>query len=138
MSDNIKFSNIIPVGPKKFAYQQEGISIEQSFSIKGFIPSHGGREPYLNDEKDVVQSYELKIEKFTNNSFTVTLYKTRKDTVEQRKQNGFAVIRDGYQTTFDFAGFVNAIFRDREVFQFTEEEHFPEHIKQEMRKVYDK
>jgi hypothetical protein len=49
------------------------------------MPFRNGAKEYDNAEKDKISEYELVIEKFTGNSFTVTLYKTRKDTVEQRK-----------------------------------------------------
>lgn len=134
----MKFEKIIPVGTKKYAYQQENIEIKSMFSIKGYMPHRGGREEYENAEKDKISEYELVVEKFTGNSFTVTLYKTRKDTVDQRVAEGRAIIREGYETTFDFASFVNAIFKDTPVMPFLEEEHFPERIKDEMKKVYQK
>lgn len=136
MSDLVKFEKIIPVGPKQYAYQQEIIEIKSMFSIKGYLPFRNGAKEYENAEKDKVSEYELVIEKFTGNSFTVTLYKTRKDTVDQRKTEGRAIIREGYQTTFDFASFVNAIFKNIEVFPFTDEEHFPKAIEDQMKNVY--
>lgn len=136
MSDLKKFDKIIPVGPKQFAYQQENIEIKQRFSIIGHLPFKGGAKEYDNREKDIISEYELEIEKFTGNSFTVTLYKKRKDIVPQRIEEGKAILRMGYQTTFDFASFVNAIFKDTEVMEFFEEEHFPQHIEEEMKKAY--
>ena len=135
-SDHIKFDKIIPAGKKDFSYQQENISIKSEFSIMGYMPFGSGKLEYLNDEKDKVNEYELKIEKFTGNSFTVTLYKKRKDIVEQRNANGFAVLRDAYQCTFDFAEFVNAIFKGVPLFHFQETENFPQEVTDKMKGIY--
>lgn len=110
MDDHLKFDKIIPVGPKKFAYQCEGIHMDTCFRMVGNMPWNGGKEPYVNAEKDTVSGYELRIEKFTGNSFTVTLYKNKK----------VGKGRIGYQTTFDFASFVNQIFNNIEVAEFEE------------------
>ncbi len=103
-----KFDKIIPVGKKEFAYQCEGIQLDTRFILSGFIPSKGGSQPYLNEEKDTIGRYELVIEKFTSNSFTVILYKYMKHSNQ----------RIGYETTFDFASFVNAIFKNVEVSEY--------------------
>lgn len=94
----------IPCGIKKFAYQCENIIIEPSHgnaSIRAYIPAETGKEPYPNEEKKEIRHYELKIEKFTQNSISVCFEKVYK--TGQKKT---------YHTTLSFSDLVNIIFEN--------------------------
>jgi hypothetical protein len=92
----------IPIGKQKFAYQCENIVLEPLFgtmNIRGYKPYQGGKEPYPNAEKELIEHYDLKIEKFTGNSMYVTLTKKFKDGSEQL-----------VLTNVSFSDLVNRIF----------------------------
>lgn len=104
---NQKFEKIIPVGKKKFAYQNENIGMGSPLVLAGYLPSKSGNEPYLNDEKDTLDErrpYLLTVERFTGNSVEVMLVKRFKDGSKRC-----------YYTGMSFADLVNQIFRDVEV-----------------------
>jgi hypothetical protein len=103
----------IPIGKQKFAYQCENIVIEPLFgsaNLRAFIPHNAGKEPYPNDEKDLVAHYDLKIEKHTANSIGVSLTKKYKD--------GSELV---YDTTMSFADFANQLFTNFPVNLFRNE-----------------
>ena len=131
-----KFEKIIPIGKQEFAYQAEDVSTV--CVISGHMPSRGGSHPYPNEEKDKYSKYRLEIEKFTSNSITVTLKKYRSDTVNQRTEKGKATICDQYQTTMSFSELVNQIFKNVEVANYPQEEHFPKEVEELFKTVYKK
>lgn len=97
----------IPIGKQKFAYQCENIVLEPLFgtiNIRGYKPHQGGKEPYPNAEKELIEHYDLKIEKFTGNSMYVTLTKKFKDGSE-----------DLVLTNVSFSDLVNRIFEGHPV-----------------------
>lgn len=134
MSDLKKFEKIIPVGKQEFAYQNEGVST--TASIRGSIPYRTGTLPYINEEKDIVGGYELRIYNHTNNSLVVELIKKRTDTVKQRKEKGFATYQVVYQVIMSFSDLVNQIFRNIEVGEYPQDEGLPEEVQELMKKVY--
>lgn len=134
MSDFKKFEKIIPVGDKNFAYQCE--NVDPILVLKGSLPFRSGREPYENEEKYRVSSYELRIHKHTSNSIIVELRKYRNDTVEQRKAKGRAITYECYSFTTDFAFLVNQIFKGVEIGEYHREEAFPREVEELMKTVY--
>src|SRR6185369_765136 len=106
---------IIPIGEKTYAYQDE--PVQAVVVLKGRIPRQRGKQEYLNDEKDKIDKYELKIENHTANSLIVTLSKFRTDIVEQRKENGEAIKIEHFQFGISFAELVNKIFEGQEVLE---------------------
>jgi hypothetical protein len=92
----------IPIGKQRYAYQCENVFLEPihgAISIRGYKPFSGGKEPYPNREKDQIDHYDLKIEKFTGNSITIEFTKTFKDKRQEE-----------YMTTVSFAQLVNLLF----------------------------
>jgi hypothetical protein len=92
----------IPIGVQRYAYQCENIVMEPihgAISIHAFVPRNGGKEPYPNKEKDQIDHYELKIEKFTGNSISLLLSKRFKDKSEEV-----------FLTNVSFADLVNRLF----------------------------
>lgn len=92
----------IPIGVQRYAYQCENIALEPihgAISIRGYIPFKGGKEPYPNDEKDVIEYYDLRIERFTSNAIEVSLLKRFKDGTEYL-----------YLTNVSFSDLANRIF----------------------------
>lgn len=87
MADYVdKCEKPIPIGKQKFAYQCENVVLEPSFGsiiIRGYKPFKNGAIPYPNDEKELIEHYDLKIERFTQNSMYVTLTKKFKDGSEK-------------------------------------------------------
>lgn len=134
MVEHKKFEKIIPVGKKDFAYQCE--NVDTICAIRGSIPRGGGVQGYLNDEKDRIKGYELRIQKFTGNSLTVTLTKFRSDIRKQRERQGYAITEEKYQIGMDFAELVNQIFRGKEAMELFTEEHFPPEVCKEMKRAY--
>lgn len=94
----------IPIGNVRYAYQCENISMQPihgAIDIRAYVPFNKGKEPYPNDEKDVIEHYDLKIERFTANSMTLSFIKKFKDGREKQ-----------YMTTVSFAGLVNTLFEN--------------------------
>jgi len=98
-----KCPKLIPIGKQKFAYQCENMNFgtqgERKFFITAFTPKGGGAEPYPNPEANEILTYELSIERFTQNSIQVEFT---------------AKYRDGstkvYSTNTSFSLLVNSIF----------------------------
>lgn len=93
----------IPIGTQRYAYQCENISIEpvrNAVSIEGYIPSNKGKEPYPNIEAELIEKYEIKIERHTGNSISVSFVKRYKDKTQTE-----------YLTTISFSELVNRIFK---------------------------
>lgn len=92
----------IPIGNQRFAYQCENISIEpvrNAVSIEGYIPRNKGTEPYPNAEADLIDKYELKIERHTGNSMAISFIKKYKNKAEKE-----------YLTQVSFSDLVNRLF----------------------------
>lgn len=95
----------IPIGKQKFAYQCENIVLEPLFgsiNIRGYKPHQGGKEPYPNAEKELIEHYDLKIEKFTGNSMYVSFTKKFKNGTEEM-----------YMTNVSFSDLVNTLFEGK-------------------------
>jgi hypothetical protein len=106
-------NNPIPIGKQKFAYQCENISLVpviDSINIRGWVPFKGGKEPYPNEERDKIDSYDLRIGRFTGNSMEIILTKTFKDRS-----------REVYLTNVSFSDLVNRIFTGNPANIFQEE-----------------
>lgn len=129
MDDTKHRGQVIPVPEKRsYAYQSE-----ISYPMASILSHPSFRDQ--SDEARMYDEYMLTIHKHTDTSFVVTLHKRRKDIVQQRKINGAAVTEDIYQRIMDFAELCNLIFSPG-CDHFTEEERFPEAIREAMKKVY--
>ncbi|PLW90002.1 hypothetical protein [Mucilaginibacter sp.] len=109
--DTLKFNKIIPIGRQEFAYQCENVGTP--CIITGSIPHNNGSQPYPNEEKELIRqygSYEIRIERFTGNSLTVSLFKNMKDGSVKC-----------YQTSMSFAQLANQIFAGVEVNEYSED-----------------
>ncbi len=92
----------IPIGRQRYAYQCENVilsPINGKINIHGHAPFSGGKEPYPNPEKDIVDHYELEIARFTGNSIEVTFTKFFKDKSEEV-----------YSTNVSFSQLVNLLY----------------------------
>ena len=123
---------------RQFAYQGEtvrhGMTIE--LFIHGWSPRRGDGKANRGQEDTNYSAYRLTIEKATDRALYFKLSGLRKDIVEQRKQNGFAVTEDIVACTLTFAEFANLIFgKGAQVFH--EQESFPDSVKKVMKTCYD-
>lgn len=103
----------IPIGKQKFAYQCEDIVIEPLFgsaNIRAYPPGNRGKEPYPNPEANLIQHYEIKIERFTGNSISLTLTKKFKDGATEV-----------YHTNTSFSLLANSLFEGSPVNFFKED-----------------
>ncbi len=102
MDYNEKCPKPIPIGRQKFAYQCENINIQPihgAMDIRAYTPHNGGKEPYPNTENDIIEHYDLKIERFTGNAISLCLTKKFKDGSEEI-----------FLTNVSFADLVNRLF----------------------------
>ncbi len=101
-----KCNKPINIGMQRYAYQCETVVMEPihgAISIRGYIPHGRGKEPYPNPEKDLIEYYELKIERFTQNAITLEFRKKFKDGSEEL-----------YYTNTSFSMLVNTLFEGGE------------------------
>jgi hypothetical protein len=92
----------IPIGKQLFAYQCENVSMEPvsgSINIRGWKPFKSGKEPYPNDEKELIDYYDLRIGRFTGNSIEIFFTKNFKDKSQEL-----------YLTNVSFSELVNRLF----------------------------
>lgn len=92
----------IPIGKQDFAYQCEDVFfdyLKDAVFIKGYKPSGRGKQPYPNEEIDLVEEYELKISQFTSNGIEVVFKKKYRD-----GRTGM------YLNTISFSDLVNRLF----------------------------
>lgn len=93
----------IPIGYQEFAYQCESVIFDflqtnSSLFVKAWEPDRGGKFPYPNEEKDLIQEYELELRR-QYASIEVVFKKKYKD-----GRIGF------YITNISFSQFVNRLF----------------------------
>lgn len=97
----------IPIGKQEHAYQKEDVyfdftKMHKELLVDAYPPSRGGKFPYPNDEKDIIDKYELSI-KHSYNGIEVVLQKKFKD--------GRVAF---FTTFFSFSEFVNQMFFGQE------------------------
>lgn len=119
--------NLIPYdrANRHYAYQDE--TCYPGAYFESHPPERGDK-----GEFDKYIGYELTIIKHTDKAFGITLKKRRKDIVEQRIANGFAVTADEYVLTLSFAEFVNRLFGPGDYDHYEEKEAYSESIRAEM------
>jgi|GEM_PF-4800835 hypothetical protein len=122
---------------RQFAYQGEsvrgGMTIE--LHISGLPPHRAEGKLNHELEESVYSAYRLTIERSTGKALYFKLSGIRKDIVEQRKANGFAVTEDVLAKTLTFGELANMIFSSGAQV-FYERESFPKSVEEELRKCY--
>ncbi|GAB3320211.1 hypothetical protein GCM10027299_13510 [Larkinella ripae] len=126
-----KVLQIIPKVKEQYAYQGESVSTV--CVLTGWIDLN---QKGANQEAEKYSSYELRIDRQTGKSVTITLLKERKDVRKQRETTGESITHDCFQITMSFAEFVNAIFKDTEPFEFNREVHYPDSIREAFKTAY--
>lgn len=94
-----------------------------------------GRNVPFNDPKYF--KFEFILHKHTDNSMTIELraHLNGSETIRQRKEQGYATKYEIYQTTLSFGELMNRIFAPG-CQVFSEDEGFPEEVKEVMKKAY--
>lgn len=113
MDYNEKCPKPIPIGRQKFAYQCENIVLEPihgAISIRAYKPHNSGKEPYPNEEKDIIEHYTLQIEKFTGNVMSLCLTKKFIDGSEEV-----------FVTNISFSDLANRLFENNPASNFRNE-----------------
>lgn len=93
----------IPIGVQEFNYQKEDVffdftKMHEKLLIDAYKPSRNGKEPYPNQESEVIEKYELELKR-EYNGINIVLKKI------------FTTGEVGIYTTFvSFSEFVNRVF----------------------------
>lgn len=130
MSDHDHEGDIIPqVDKRQYAYHDEN-------AYPGaYIRSYPSERSVDRDERKKYSEYEFTITKHTDNSMIVNLKKHRRDIVEQRRENGKAVLCENYQRIISFGELMNRIFGEG-CAVYLDDEAFPVEVVELMKTLY--
>jgi len=130
MSDDRHKGDVIPkVEDRQYAYHNEN-------AYPGaYIRSYPSDRSNDIAERKKYSEYEFTITKHTDNSMTVNLKKHRADIVEQRRENGKAVLYENYQTILSFGELMNRIFGEG-CQVYLDDEHIPDAVAEFMKGIY--
>lgn len=137
-----RFNNETHTGPvfegaeeREYAYQGETVYCSMKLNIHGWPPRRGDGKENRELPDQPYSEYDLVFERHTGKAIVVKLIGHRKDVVEQRRRNGFAVTQDILWTSVQMGELINMIFsRGAQVHHETEA--FPDTVKAAMRVAY--
>ncbi len=121
---------------RKFSYQGERCYCSMRLEIHGYPPARGAGKENHELPEPIHNHYELVINGHTGTALEVKLigYRSGRNQIEERRANGRAVLSDTLLTSMQFGELCNLIFQKAQVFHETE--HFPDSVREVMKKAY--